>query len=66
MRLLSVVGRVKVERVSSRSHPEFQAEKVRMSLPHIIEAAGAELPSTAYVGALPSTLIAGNSLTKAP
>jgi len=55
-----------MDRVSPRSHPEFQAEKVGMSLPHVVEAAGAELPGAAYVGAFSSALVAGNGLTKVP
>lgn len=55
-----------MDRVSPRSHPKFQAEEVGMSLPHIIEATGAELPGAAYIGALPSALIARNGLTEVP
>jgi len=55
-----------VERISPRSHPEFQAEEVGVSLPHVVETASAELPSAADIGALSSTLIAGNGLAEDP
>lgn len=54
-----------MDRVSSRFHPEFQAE-VGMSLPHVVEAAGAELPGAAYVGTFSSALVARTGLTEAP
>lgn len=57
---------MKVNRVSSRLHPEFQAEEVGMSLSHVVEAAGAELPGATYISAFSSALIAGNGLTEAP
>lgn len=55
-----------MDRISSRFHPEFQAEEVGMSLPHVVEAAGAELPGAAYVRAFSSALVARTGLTEAP
>ncbi|EFN73104.1 hypothetical protein EAG_04408 [Camponotus floridanus] len=51
-------GRVQVNRVSSWSHPKFQTEEIRMSLPHVVEATGAKLSSAANIGAFSPTLIA--------
>lgn len=51
--------------VSSRSHPELQPE-VGMSLPHVIEATGAELPRATYVGAFSAALVAGDCLAEGP
>lgn len=66
MRRLSVIDRIQIVRVSSRSHPELQAEGVGMPLAHVVEAAGAELPSPADVGALTPALIAGHALAECP
>jgi hypothetical protein len=66
IRELSIIDRIQIERISSRSHPELQAESIRMPLPHVVEAAGTELSGAADIGALASTLITGYGLAECP
>jgi len=66
VRELSIINRIQIERISSRSHPELQAESIRMPFSHVVEAAGTELSSTADISALASALIAGYGLAECP